>query len=220
MYSGIEQLVTTMEIETTRHVLLGHFNGILSVTGVQGAWELEALARMASMLVTHHRGNSYNWVRVGSREGSESQGRLLLAVRAAQETAAETLQPVRGLACYGISPVSYHPCNVHLVRGGAGWLHRLEQTRVDDGGLLRVLDGTGLGSSGLESPDNVQGLLVSDLAEDDVAAIEPRGHDGGDEELGAVAARDGGLAIKVMEGFPGEKRFLLEPQNVQEELTC
>jgi len=30
-------------------------------------------------------------------------------------------------------------------------------------------------------------LLISDLAEDDVLAIEPAGDYGGDEELGAVA---------------------------------
>jgi hypothetical protein len=31
------------------------------------------------------------------------------------------------------------------------------------------------------------GLDIGDLTEDDVLAIEPRGDDGGDEELGAVA---------------------------------
>lgn len=63
-------------------------------------------------------------------------------------------------------------------------------TRVDDGGALAVLDSTGLGAGGLEGADDPHRLLVSDLAEDDVAAVEPRRDDGGDEELGAVAAGD------------------------------
>lgn len=60
--------------------------------------------------------------------------------------------------------------------------------RVDDGGLLAVLDLARGRASGLKSADNLLGLLVGDLAKDDVAAIEPLSLDGGDEELGAVAA--------------------------------
>lgn len=63
----------------------------------------------------------------------------------------------------------------------------LQLTRLDDGGALAVLDGTAAGASGLKSLDNVKGVLVSDLTEDDVASVEPRGDNGGDEELGAVA---------------------------------
>jgi hypothetical protein len=39
----------------------------------------------------------------------------------------------------------------------------------------------------LDGLDHSERLVVSDLAEDDVLAIEPAGDDGGDEELGAVA---------------------------------
>ena len=63
----------------------------------------------------------------------------------------------------------------------------LQLTRVNNGGTL-VLDSTAAGASSLTSLDDVEGLLVSDLAEDDVSAVEPRGDDGGDEELRAVAA--------------------------------
>lgn len=67
---------------------------------------------------------------------------------------------------------------------------RLEGTALDDSGALAVLDGTALGAGSLKSLDDVQRLLVGNLAEDDVAAVEPRGNDGGDEELGAVAAKE------------------------------
>ena len=63
----------------------------------------------------------------------------------------------------------------------------LSLTAVDDGGAGVVLDSTALGASGLEGADNIHGGLVGDLAEDDVAAVQPRSDDGGDEELGAVA---------------------------------
>ena len=66
-------------------------------------------------------------------------------------------------------------------------LHSLQLTRLDNGGALVVLDSTAGGAGSLEGLDDVQGVIVSDLAEDDVAAVEPRGHDSGDEELGAVA---------------------------------
>jgi hypothetical protein len=63
----------------------------------------------------------------------------------------------------------------------------LELTGVDNGGTLLVLDGTTAGASSLKSPDDVHGLLVSDLAENDVAAVEPRGDNSGDEKLRTVA---------------------------------
>jgi len=52
-----------------------------------------------------------------------------------------------------------------------------------------VLDGAGGRAASLDRLDHALGLGVidGDLAEDDVAAVEPAGHDGGDEELGAVA---------------------------------
>jgi hypothetical protein len=65
----------------------------------------------------------------------------------------------------------------------------LQSTSADNGGALLVLDAARLGADGLKSGDDIHGGLVSDLAEDDVAAIEPRGDDGGDEELRAVARR-------------------------------
>jgi hypothetical protein len=60
---------------------------------------------------------------------------------------------------------------------------------LDDGRGVLVLDGAGVAATGLDGPDDALGLdiIVGNLAEDDVLAIEPRGDDGGDEELGAVA---------------------------------
>jgi hypothetical protein len=67
-------------------------------------------------------------------------------------------------------------------------LLNLGSARLADGGdTLTVLDGTTGGAAGLDGLDDGDGLGVRDLAEDDVAAVEPRGDDGGDEELGAVA---------------------------------
>ena len=54
-----------------------------------------------------------------------------------------------------------------------------------------MLDGARLGASGLEGVDDLHGVGISDLAEDDVAAIEPLSLDGGDEELRAVAGEVG-----------------------------
>lgn len=59
--------------------------------------------------------------------------------------------------------------------------------RVDDGGLLAVLDGTAGRAGGLNGLDDTAALGIGDLAEDDVAAVQPAGDDGGDEELAAVA---------------------------------
>jgi hypothetical protein len=67
----------------------------------------------------------------------------------------------------------------------------LKGAAVDNGGLLRVLDIAALRTSGLDSLDDVHGGLVGNLAEDDVAAIEPAGDNGGDEELRAVAGNKG-----------------------------
>lgn len=63
----------------------------------------------------------------------------------------------------------------------------LQNTGVHDGRLLVVLNLAGARSSSFESLDDVEGLLISDLAEDDMLAIEPAGDNGGDEELRAVA---------------------------------
>ena len=63
----------------------------------------------------------------------------------------------------------------------------LALARLDNGRALAVLDLTAARASGLNGLDDAQTLVVSNLAEDDVAAVEPGGDDGGDEELGAVA---------------------------------
>lgn len=74
-------------------------------------------------------------------------------------------------------------------------IKRLELARLDDGGLLGVVDLAGVGAGGLDRLHDVQGLLVGNLAEHDVLAIEPRGDDGGDEELGTVARRRQRLSV-------------------------
>lgn len=61
---------------------------------------------------------------------------------------------------------------------------------VDDGGLDGRDDSSGVVTGLLESENGLQGLLISNLAEDDVLAIEPAGDDGGDEELRAVAGEN------------------------------
>lgn len=64
----------------------------------------------------------------------------------------------------------------------------LELTAANDGGLDSGADGTGGGAKSLNLLHDVHGGSISDLTENDVLAIEPRGDNGGDEELGAVAA--------------------------------
>lgn len=64
----------------------------------------------------------------------------------------------------------------------------LQLTAVDNGGLDGRADSTGARAERLDLLDDLEGGIVGNLAEDDVLAIEPRGHNGGDEELGAVAA--------------------------------
>ena len=71
--------------------------------------------------------------------------------------------------------------------------HRLLLARANDGRLVRCAGEQGLTTllaSGLNGTHNLHRLDVTglNLAEDDVLSIEPRGDDGGDEELGAVAA--------------------------------
>lgn len=67
----------------------------------------------------------------------------------------------------------------HLVDTGSG----------DGGRGALVLDGTGRGAASLNGLDNTNGGGVTgdDLAEDDVASVQPAGDNGGHEELGAVA---------------------------------
>lgn len=63
----------------------------------------------------------------------------------------------------------------------------LSATAVHNHGLGGSLDGTVTGTEGLDLLNHLIRLGISDLAEDDVLTIEPRGDSGGDEELGAVA---------------------------------
>ena len=67
--------------------------------------------------------------------------------------------------------------------------YNLLSAAVDNGGSLGVLDVTTGVTSGLDSHDNIHRGLVSNLAENGVALVEPRSSGGGDEELGAVAVR-------------------------------
>jgi hypothetical protein len=87
----------------------------------------------------------------------------------------------------------------------------LQGTTGNNGRLLAVVDSAGLGAGGLDGLDNLQASIVSDLAEDDVAAVQPVGDDGGDEELGAVGVGAGvghgeqtGAGVLLLEVLVGE----------------
>ena len=67
-----------------------------------------------------------------------------------------------------------------------GVLELLDVNRGDDDVLDRAVLEAGLNA--LNSVDNLLGCLVSDLTEDGVAAVQPGGLNGGDEELGTVGA--------------------------------
>jgi hypothetical protein len=89
--------------------------------------------------------------------------------------------------------------------------NRLQLTRVDDGGLDVGADGAGGGTESLDLLHDLHGLLIGNLTEDDVLAIEPRGDNGGDEELGAVGVgtsvghgEETGLVVLVDEVLIGE----------------
>jgi len=68
-----------------------------------------------------------------------------------------------------------HPCL--LLLGAA----------VNDGGLEFQLDLTSAGASLLEVLDHFQALVIGNLPEDDMFAVQPRGDNGRDEELGTVS---------------------------------
>lgn len=95
------------------------------------------------------------------------------------------------LACEYLAPFCYPSLRVDAFPNPqfitSYSLSYLQLTTVNDGGLVVGSDGTASGASLLKGLDNLHGLLVSDLAEDDVATVEPRGDDSGDEELRAVA---------------------------------
>ena len=67
----------------------------------------------------------------------------------------------------------------------------LQLAAVDNGGSLVVLNSAALRTGGLESLDDLERLGVSDLTEDDMSRVEPRGDDGGDKELRAVSGKEG-----------------------------
>ena len=67
------------------------------------------------------------------------------------------------------------------------WSSYLQLTALNDGGLDSRADGSRRRAEILNLLDDLHGLLVSDLTEDNVLSIEPRGDNGGNEELGAVA---------------------------------
>ena len=62
---------------------------------------------------------------------------------------------------------------------------RLCLAGLDDGGGALVLDRARVAAALLDGADNALGLnvVIGNLAEDDVLAVQPRGDDGGDEEL-------------------------------------
>jgi len=65
-------------------------------------------------------------------------------------------------------------------------LRLLGSTAVDNGWLDLVLNLARARASCLELLHDLQRLSISNFTEDDVLAVEPRGDDGGDEELRAV----------------------------------
>jgi len=85
---------------------------------------------------------------------------------------------------------------------------KLQGTRLDNGWFLVVLDLAAAAASGLKSLDDCQRLLISNLAENDVLAIEPAGDDSGDEELGAIAI---GTKCQPCFGKGGRFAYVLGP---------
>ena len=83
------------------------------------------------------------------------------------------------------SPANYHQPSTSPYACTS--ISHLCLTSTSDGRHLRVRDLAGAATAGLDGLDDPQGLIVGDLAEDDVLAVEPAGDDGGDEELGTVA---------------------------------
>jgi len=62
----------------------------------------------------------------------------------------------------------------------------LGSTGVDDGRLELVLNLPRAGAGLLKLGDDHHTLIIGNLTEDNVLSIQPRGDDGGDEELGSV----------------------------------
>jgi len=99
----------------------------------------------------------------------------------------QVLAAVQSIACY-LDKMRIRPqlifYSLHCCTPFASPLAGLDNRRD----ALLVLDGTAAGAAGLDRLDDTLGLgvVVWNLAEDNVAAVEPVGDDGGDEELRAV----------------------------------
>ena len=63
-----------------------------------------------------------------------------------------------------------------------------------------MLERTTARATSLDRLDEALALAVSDLAEDDVLAVEPRSDDSGDEELGSIGV-GAGIGHGEEEGF-------------------
>ena len=80
--------------------------------------------------------------------------------------------------------LAHHVHDIHL-------LEIPEKAGLHNHGLLAKFDGTTAGASSLEGLDDLHRVIINDLAEDDVAAVEPASLHGRDEELRAVAVKRG-----------------------------
>ena len=70
-------------------------------------------------------------------------------------------------------------------------IHHLFVSLTRLGDLDLCLWCTRAGAEGLDGLDDLHRLVVGDLAEDDVLAVQPARHDGGDEKLRAVGVLAG-----------------------------
>lgn len=118
---------------------------------------------------------------------------------------------VKGLLHVFVCPQAFVPaetlqsCFLSYYEGG-GESDLFLGTAVDDDGLELQLDLASAGSSVLKFSDNVHALLVRDLTKDDMLAIQPRGNDGGDEELRAVAVSSSLSVLFFVQTFLGGER--------------
>ena len=85
--------------------------------------------------------------------------------------------------------IAFHAAHTSII-----YRTHLLSTALDDGRwAILVLDASTASTASLNTLHHAvrSGVAIWDLAEDDVAAIEPRGDHGGDEELGAVGVGAG-----------------------------
>ena len=74
-----------------------------------------------------------------------------------------------------------------------------------------MLNSAARGASTFNGVDDVHGSLVSNLAEDDVATVQPVGHGNSDEELGAVARSETLLVISLSAKEAHQEAYVLGP---------